>query len=113
MREVGQRLKQRMDQGFKFLKMDVGIGLLRGIPDALIAPPGMLDSRDIMHPFTGIQITDKGIGNGISLIIMIGIIARMPQSLGIEFLSRLEQQEQIVAATAELLEVLSAQVEGR
>jgi preprotein translocase subunit SecY len=32
------------------------------------------------------------IRNGISLIIMIGIIARMPQSLGIEFLSRLEQQ---------------------
>ena len=40
----------------------------------------------------GERITDKGIGNGISLIIMIGIIARMPQSLGLEFLSRLEQQ---------------------
>ena len=38
----------------------------------------------------GEKITDKGIGNGISLIIMIGIIARMPQSLGIEFISRLE-----------------------
>jgi preprotein translocase subunit SecY len=40
----------------------------------------------------GEKITDKGIGNGISLIIMIGIIARMPQALGIEFISRLEQQ---------------------
>ncbi len=40
----------------------------------------------------GERITDKGIGNGISLIIMIGIIARLPQSLGIEFSSRLEQQ---------------------
>ena len=40
----------------------------------------------------GERITDKGIGNGISLIIMIGIIARLPQSLGVEFLSRLEQQ---------------------
>ena len=28
----------------------------------------------------GERITDKGIGNGISLIIMIGIIARLPQS---------------------------------
>ncbi len=28
----------------------------------------------------GEKITDKGIGNGISLIIMIGIVARMPQS---------------------------------
>ena len=36
----------------------------------------------------GERITDKGIGNGISLIIMIGIIARMPQSLGMEFLSQ-------------------------
>ena len=40
----------------------------------------------------GEKITDKGIGNGISLIIMIGIIARLPQSLGLEFMSRLENQ---------------------
>ncbi len=40
----------------------------------------------------GERITDKGIGNGVSLIIMIGIIAGMPQALGLEFLSRLEQQ---------------------
>ncbi len=58
---MGKRLKARMDQGFKFLKMDVGIGLLKDIPDTLIAPPGMLESREIMHQFTGIQITDKGI----------------------------------------------------
>lgn len=59
--EMGHRLKERMADGFKFLKMDVGIGLLEGIPGTLIAPPGMLESRNIMHPFTGIQITDKGI----------------------------------------------------
>ncbi len=29
----------------------------------------------------GEKITDKGIGNGISLIIMIGIVARMPSEL--------------------------------
>ena len=28
----------------------------------------------------GEKITDKGIGNGISLIIMIGIVARMPSN---------------------------------
>ncbi len=60
--EMGKRLKNRMEQGFKFLKMDVGIGLLKNIPGTLIAPPGMLESREIMHPLTGIQITDKGIG---------------------------------------------------
>ena len=47
--------------GFKFLKMDVGIGLLEGIEDALVAPPGMLATQENLHPFTGIQITDKGI----------------------------------------------------
>ncbi len=59
--EMGKRLKGRMDMGFKFLKMDVGIGLLKGIPGALSAPPGMLDTNEIMHQFTGIQITEKGI----------------------------------------------------
>jgi L-alanine-DL-glutamate epimerase-like enolase superfamily enzyme len=58
---MGQRLKERMEQGFRFLKMDLGIGLLRNVPNALIAPPGMLDRYDIMHPFTGIQITQIGI----------------------------------------------------
>ena len=37
----------------------------------------------------GERITDRGIGNGISLIIMIGIIARLPQSLIAEFASKL------------------------
>ncbi len=37
--QMGRLLKERMDDGFGFLKMDVGIGLLRDIPDALIAPP--------------------------------------------------------------------------
>jgi len=40
----------------------------------------------------GERITDKGIGNGISLIIMIGIIAQLPFALFGEFVSRLEQQ---------------------
>ena len=40
----------------------------------------------------GERITDKGIGNGISMIIMIGIIARLPHSLAQEFASRLAEQ---------------------
>ncbi|MGC9522758.1 MAG: mandelate racemase/muconate lactonizing enzyme family protein, partial [Anaerolineae bacterium] len=58
---MGKRLKERMDQGFKFLKMDLGIGTLRGIPDTIIGFPDTLRSYNIMHPFTGIQITEKGI----------------------------------------------------
>ena len=37
----------------------------------------------------GERITDKGIGNGVSLIIMIGIIARLPQAFIQEFTSRM------------------------
>jgi preprotein translocase subunit SecY len=40
----------------------------------------------------GERITDKGIGNGISLIIMVGIIARLPFALFAEFFARLEAQ---------------------
>ena len=36
----------------------------------------------------GERITDRGIGNGISLIIMIGIIARLPQALWIEIIEK-------------------------
>jgi len=40
----------------------------------------------------GERITEKGIGNGISLLIMTGIIARLPFALRDEFLSRLNEQ---------------------
>lgn len=76
--EMGQRLKKRMDLGYKFLKMDVGIGLLRGIPGTLIAPPGMLESRTIMHPFTGIQITEKGIE------ILVDYVSKVREVIGYE-----------------------------
>jgi preprotein translocase subunit SecY len=40
----------------------------------------------------GEKITDKGIGNGISLLIMIGIIADLPFAFFSEFATRLEEQ---------------------
>ena len=58
---MGERLKGRMEAGFKFLKMDIGIGLLAGVEGAVSSPPGALERRDVMHPFTGIQLTDIGI----------------------------------------------------
>jgi preprotein translocase subunit SecY len=39
----------------------------------------------------GERITDRGIGNGISFIILIGIIARFPAAIVQEFMSRLKQ----------------------
>lgn len=52
----------------------------------------ILTTGTIFVMWLGERITDKGIGNGISLLIMIGIIARMPIALFYEFLSRLEAQ---------------------
>lgn len=58
---MGRRLLERRRRGFRFLKMDVGVRLLRDVPDAVIAPPGALEETQVMHPFTGIQLTDRGI----------------------------------------------------
>jgi preprotein translocase subunit SecY len=40
----------------------------------------------------GERITERGIGNGISLIIMIGIISNLPFALFAEFIARMEEQ---------------------
>ena len=58
---MGRRLIERRERGFRFLKMDVGVDLLRDVPGAVIAPLGALAETQVMHPFTGIQLTDRGI----------------------------------------------------
>ena len=52
----------------------------------------ILISGTMFVMWLGEKITDKGIGNGISLIIMIGIIARLPFALAGEFFSKMEEQ---------------------
>jgi len=52
----------------------------------------------------GEKITDKGIGNGISILIMVGIIARLPQSFTQEFASRvLESNGGLIMILIELV----------
>ena len=50
----------------------------------------------------GEKITDKGIGNGISLIIMVGILARFPGSILEEFSSRLISKGGVIVFVIEL-----------
>jgi preprotein translocase subunit SecY len=52
----------------------------------------ILTAGSLFIMYLGERITDKGIGNGISLIIMIGIIARLPFALFGEIVSRLESK---------------------
>ena len=69
---MGHKLKERLDKGFTFLKMDVGIGPLIGVANMLSYPRGTLphdearpehrrDIQSIMHPLTHVRLTEKGI----------------------------------------------------
>ncbi len=51
----------------------------------------------------GEKITDRGIGNGISLLIMIGIIANLPSALSSEFVSRLNEGGGLVVFLLEMV----------
>lgn len=89
--DMGLALKKRMEMGFTFLKMDLGIGLLLDEPGTLNAPLGFIDemkkyashilnvqggsvTSDMLnkhqksysivttaHPHTGIHLTEKGL----------------------------------------------------
>jgi preprotein translocase subunit SecY len=52
----------------------------------------LLTAGSMFIMWLGERITDKGIGNGISIIIMIGIMARLPFALFGELISRMEQK---------------------
>jgi len=52
----------------------------------------VLSAGTVFAMWLGEKITDKGIGNGISLLIMVGIIARMPSAFLQEFANRVTEQ---------------------
>lgn len=86
---MGEALQKRLDRGFTFLKMDLGIDLLFEVEGSLNAPLGMVeelieasaydpklrlvskedrkrrnrfyDIQNIAHAFTGVQITELGL----------------------------------------------------
>ena len=72
------------------LKMQSGAALASGIswPVFMIPATIILAAGSMFILWLGERITDKGIGNGISMIIMIGIIARLPQAFMQEISSR-------------------------
>ena len=72
------------------LRMQAGAALASGISWTVFIWPAtiILAAGSMFILWLGERITDKGIGNGISLIIMIGIIARLPQAFIQEVSSR-------------------------
>lgn len=63
-REFAHRLKERIDKnGFTYLKMDLGVGLVERQSGTVSRPLGT-SSRDfgmVQHMFTGMELTDKGV----------------------------------------------------
>jgi L-alanine-DL-glutamate epimerase-like enolase superfamily enzyme len=76
----GQRLKARHAEGFTWLKMDLGIGLVAKVPGALTRPADAnLSGEDrTQHMFTGIELTDKGIG------LMSDYVAQVREQVGMD-----------------------------
>lgn len=77
----GERLKKRRDQGFTFLKMDLGLDLVQGKKDTVTRPLGLDPTRDVrntQHMFTGIELTDKGIAG------MAEFVAAIREQVGME-----------------------------
>ncbi len=52
----------------------------------------ILTAGSMFIMWLGERITDRGIGNGISFIILVGIIARLPSALAFEFTNRMPGQ---------------------
>lgn len=88
------------------LRMQMGSAFIFG-PDNilfLITAVIVLIAGTMFVMWLGEKITDKGIGNGVSLIIMVGIIARLPHALLAEFNTRLtEATGGLVMLVVELL----------
>ena len=62
--DMGKRLRERLNRGFTFLKMDLGLAQCQHIEGAISAPKGALDEQTgLMHRAGGIHITDRGIAH--------------------------------------------------
>jgi len=116
LQKEGESGRKKMNQITRYLTVLITAGqapaylgnVISQLPNEAISPfdPGIsnpttffwissiiiLTAGTMFVMWLGEKITDKGVGNGISLIIMIGIIARLPFALFAEFFSRMEEQ---------------------
>jgi preprotein translocase subunit SecY len=102
LQKEGESGRNKLNQWTRYLTIGItalqAVGYLKSqVPaDAmLIANPYftvlnvcVLTAGTLFVMWLGEKITDKGIGNGISLIIMVGIIAQLPSAFVVEFNSR-------------------------
>ncbi|MFR9625551.1 MAG: preprotein translocase subunit SecY [Rikenellaceae bacterium] len=110
MQKEGESGRRKMNQWTRFLT--IGVLLLQGpayvanlfaqVPHAFVYGNSfgfvayatlILISGTMFVMWLGEKITDKGIGNGVSLIIMIGIVARLPHSVLAEVTARFQTSD--------------------
>ena len=72
-----------------------------------ISTVAVLTAGTLFVMWLGEKITDKGIGNGISLIIMVGIIAQLPSAIVDEFSSRVSGANATGGPLLFLVEILA------
>ncbi|RKD18311.1 preprotein translocase subunit SecY [Pelobium manganitolerans] len=124
MQKEGESGRKKIDQITRYLT--IGITALQAIgyvksqisPEArLISEPLftissmiILTAGTMFVMWMGEKITDKGIGNGISILIMVGIIAQLPYGIFGEFMFRLNGSGGLIAFFIELVALFAVVV---
>ncbi|MGY4538544.1 preprotein translocase subunit SecY [Mucilaginibacter sp. UYNi724] len=120
LQKEGESGRNKINQWTRYLTIGItalqAIGYLKSQvqPDAMsIANPlftilnvCVLTAGTLFVMWLGEKITDKGIGNGISLIIMTGIIAQLPSAVVVEFDSRTNGAGGLITFIVEIVALL-------
>ena len=101
LQKEGESGRNKINQWTRFLTIAITLLQAPGyLASSVVSVPGVVQSPDAFWWFSAVtiltcstllimwlgeRITDKGVGNGISLLIMIGIIATFPQAIVQEF----------------------------
>jgi len=116
MQKEGESGRKKINQITRYLTIIItvlqSVAYIRSqiSPDATILPEPIftitsmfvLTAGTLFVMWLGEKITDRGIGNGISLIIMVGIIAQLPTGLIQEFNSRMGGQGGLIPFILEI-----------
>jgi preprotein translocase subunit SecY len=117
MQKEGESGRNKINQWTRYLTIAITAPqaffyLHSQIPQEAILIPGLaftvmnvfvLTAGTLFVMWLGEKITDKGIGNGISLIIMVGIIAQLPSAFLAEFANRIGGNGGLITFIVELV----------
>ncbi|HET8828398.1 MAG TPA: preprotein translocase subunit SecY [Pelobium sp.] len=124
MQKEGESGQKKITQITRYLTIGITALQAIGYVKSQIAPEARLISEPLFTissmiiltagtmfvMWMGEKITDKGIGNGISILIMVGIIAQLPYGIGAEFISRQNGQGGLIAFFIEFVALFAVVV---